>query len=109
MVPSADAKPLAPPAEEKKEKPKKSSGLAKGFFLGPRKKEPKVEDLSHIKARPKEDALKLAEIEAMKREVAETQSQWLTPELLKQIAGSEKLRRAMQDPIFLQVQLPHAV
>jgi len=38
----------------------------------------------------------------MKKEVLETQNQWLTPELFKKITGNEKLRNAMKDPIFLQ-------
>ena len=98
--------------EEKKKEVAKSkpSGFAKGFLLGANKpkpkkesKEPVVEDLSHIKAKPKEDSLKLAEIEAMKKEVLEKQNQWMTPELMKAVWENEKLRTAMQDPIFLQV------
>ena len=91
--------------EPKKPKEAPKSGMAKGFLLGAQKPKPKdqIEDLSHIKAKPKEDALKLAEIEAIKKEVQEKQDQWMTPELLKVVWENEKLRGAMNDPVFLQV------
>ena len=114
MVPSANPQPSTeipkPPPAKPQDAQKKSSGFAKGFLLGSnkgakkqKKEEPEIEDLSHIKAKPKEDSLKLAEIEAMKKQVLETQSSWLTPELLKKMGASEKIRKALNDPIFLQV------
>ncbi len=101
------AVPIPVPAPAPKPQTKKTTGFAKGFLLGSSKKQaaPKaasVEDLSYIKAKPKEDSLRLAEIEAMKKEVTDKQSEWMTPDLLKTMWENEKVRAAMSDPVFLQ-------
>jgi len=39
----------------------------------------------------------------MKKDVIQKQEQWMTPELLKEMFANPNIKKAMSDPIFMQV------
>ncbi len=62
-----------------------------GFLLGNPAQKPKpqkkAEDLTHIKAKPKEEQLKLSEVqEAMSSTLVKNKDEWLTPEFFTKLA-----------------------
>lgn len=75
----------------------------KGGFLsgGPSKPKPvkKAEDLTHIKAKPKEETLKLTEVQdAMSSTLLKNKDEWLTPEFFTKLAQNPTLLKAFQQP-----------
>ena len=79
----------------------------KGGFLNqkPRAQVPKqkpLEDLTHIKAKPKEEQLKINEVqEAMTSTLLKKKDEWLTPEFFNKLAGNPKLLQAFQNPQYM--------
>jgi hypothetical protein len=58
-----------------------------------------LEDLTHVKAVPKNETLKIEEVQsAMTDNVIKTKDQWLTPELMQKLLAKPQLLAALQDP-----------
>lgn len=84
-------------------------GGLQGGFLN-RKPQPKpaaqqqqpvkpAEDLTHIKAKPKEEQLKFSEVqEAMATKLNQNKEEWLNEEFFAKMAKNPKLLKAFTDP-----------
>ena len=127
-MPTEEKKPLIEEVEQEKKpliqevgqetKPvKKNSGfggLKGGFLLGggakktaaskpAQKQKPKIEDMTHVKAKPKEDQLKFDEVQnAMKTGLEKNKDEWLNQDLMAKIAQSPRLMAAFQNPQYMQ-------
>lgn len=88
--------------------------MAAGFLNGPPKKKkaapaPKkiekveIEDQTHIKAKSKEDKLKIDEVQdAMTGNYEKAKQDWLTPEFFQKLATNPKLLKAFQNPKYMK-------
>lgn len=94
VVQEQTPKPVAAAAPAKKNQG--FGGMKGGFLLGggapkkaaPKKAtaEPKIEDVTHVKAKGKNSALELTEVqEAMKSRLVQNKDEWLTPEFYKKL------------------------
>jgi hypothetical protein len=96
------AKPIAQTKPDAKPAAKGGSfGLKGGFLLGggQKKAQPKVEDVTHVKAKSKDESLKIDEVQsAMKSNLEATKEQWINAELFEKIKKSPKLMAAFADP-----------
>ena len=80
----------------------------KGGFLnsGPAKKPapkqaPKVEDMTHVKAQPKSETLKMPEVQqAMAETLVKEKDSWLTPDFMQKLQSKPHLIAAFQNPQF---------
>ena len=85
------------------------SGLKGGFLLGPQKKTQKqpvkqAEDLTHIKAKPKDEQLKFEEVQsAMSGQLLKNKDEWLNQDFFTKLASNPKLMRAFQDPRYTAI------
>ena len=95
-------------AKSKKKKNAGFGGLSAGFLNAPPKKkkkevkkEPEIEDISHIKSKPSEskENLKFQEVQDALKDKKE---EWCTPDLLTKIASNETLRKAFTSPEYRQ-------
>lgn len=115
IAPTAgEFKKINKPIEIKEEKPKapaKKSNNFGGFSAGflnakpqPKKKaapaKPQQEDLTHLKAKAKDENLKFQEVqEAMNNsDFMKQKDKWMTPELFARLAQNPKLAKAFSDP-----------
>ena len=62
---------------------------------------PKTEDLTHIKAKSKEDQLKFSEVQdAMSTKLLENKDEWLNQEFFTKLAQNPRLMQAFTDPRY---------
>lgn len=84
-----------------------------GFLLGggakkkpaakPQTQQPKVEDMTHIKAKPKDENLRFDDVQsAMKTGLEKNKDQWLNEDLMSRIAKSPRLMAAFQNPEYMK-------
>ncbi|CAI2376648.1 unnamed protein product [Moneuplotes crassus] len=107
----APTKKSSPPAVKKTTKKKKNAGFggfATGFLSNPppkkkkkTKKEPEIEDISHIKA-SKEDSKESLKFKEVQDNIKNSSEEWCTPDLLSKIIGNPTLRKAFTDPNYKQ-------
>lgn len=79
-----------------------------GFLLGgpskPKQQQQpvkKAEDLTHIKAKPKDETLKLGEVQdAMQSTILKNKDEWLNQDFFTKLASNPKLFKAFTDPRY---------
>ena len=80
-----------------------------GFLSGgnsrPKAQQPvkKTEDLTHIKAKPKDETLKINEVQdAMTSTLLKNKNEWLTPDFMTKLASNPMLIKAFSNPQYMQ-------
>ena len=62
-----------------------------------------MEDVTHVKAKSKDEQLKLDEVQdAMKPFLEKTKDQWMGADFFEKLAKNPKLFKAFQDPKYMQ-------
>lgn len=108
-----DIKPAPIPKQVEKAAPKAKKknagfgGFAAGFLNAPPKKkktkaDPKVEDITYVKAKPKEETKENLKFKEVQDALNDKKDEWWTPDLLSKILKNETLRKAFTSPEYKQ-------